>query len=1243
MKSKVMIVLVVGMLLVAEIIARTPRSVSGPSAASVVSLATFTDRGGAKESPKLVAAYGKLPLAFEANDGQMSPRVKFLSRGQGYMLFLTSTDAVLAFQNHSAAKPRNPKHEGITPGTSAANVTPLRMSLVAPCPNPRIDGLELLPGKSNYFIGNDPAKWRTNVRRYAKVRYQDVYPGVDLVYYGNQGQLEYDFVVAPAADPTRIRLSIDSARKLKTDTHGDLILRIADTEVRLVKPTVYQESGGNRKAIASRYVLHGRREVGFEVAAYDRNEPLIIDPVLSYSTYLGGSSGAFGNAIAVDSAGNAYVTGGTNSIDFPTKNPAQAASGGNTDVFVAKFDPTGSTLLYSTYLGGTGEDSGNSVAVDSSGTAYLTGMTRSSNFPTKNPLQSALGGGRDVFVAKLDSTGSALVYSTFLGGSGDDWGNGIAVDVSGNAYVAGKTGSVNFPTKNSLQSASGGGDDAFVVKLNPTGSALVYSTYLGGSALDEARGIAVDVTGNAYVTGDTSSRDFPIKNPFQPTQNGSQNAFVTKLDPTGSALVYSTYLGGSGLDQGNRIAIDSSGNLYVTGFTDSPNFPTRNPFQAAFKGTVFGISNVFVTKFDPTGSALVFSTYLGGTGNENGGDLGEDVAVDSAGNVYVAGLTSSSDFPLSNSIQSSLVAQSCDGYGYGPYSCGNTAFVTELNTAGSTLVFSTYVGSVGGNFEDGRGIALDAAGNVYVTGLAPSTNLLVTPAAFQPVGNPNGDTLIAKINPTDAPGFSLPSFSLNFPDEGVGGTSQSIPLLLANTGSATLNITSIVPSGDFAVAGTGCGGSVAGGISCPVNVTFTPTAAGTRTGTLTFTDNAASSPQTVTLSGKGIVGLSATLSPSSLNFNSQTMGTTSPVQTVSLTNTGSATLTINGISISGANPSAFTISANSSCGGSLAVGASCTVGAAFAPTAIGNLSATLEIFDNSAQSPRTVALTGVGLAPPTVTLSATSLSFLVQVVGSTSPPQTVTLATSGSGTLANISINASSNFNATSNCGASIPGGTNCSITVTFTPTASGNLTGTLVVASNASNGVQMVSVSGLGIDFSLSPVSSSATIRAGQTASYTLSLAGTAGFNGAVQLTCAGAPQFANCLASPNPVTLSGTTSATSTVAVSTAACSLVPTDPAPLRFPKVRFPGLLVAWFALLLTLFVVWWAHREEVGLRPWGLMAQACLLFLAGLSVSCGGGSTTPRCQNATPTGNYTLTISGSAGGVTHSTRLSLTVQ
>ena len=487
---------------------------------------------------RIVETYGKLPLSFEANQGQTDRRVKFISRGPGYTLFLNSTEAVLSLsspQSSQRAQRMTPNFLSASSAPSAVNdpnpqSTVLRMKLVGANPHPEVVGLEELPGKSNYFIGNDPAKWRTNVPTYARVQYKDVYPGVDLVYYGNQRQLEYDLIVAPGADPGAITLSFEGVERLRIDAQGDLVLDTSGGEIRQHKPLVYQEVDGVQREISGAYVLNGGRQVGFEVAAYDASKPLIIDPVLSYSTYLGGSRSDAGFGIAVDASGNAYVTGFTGSTDFPTASPLQPAFGGGPsfgDAFVTKVSASGNALVYSTYLGGSDDEFGEHIAVDASGNAYVTGLTDSTNFPTASPFQAAFGGNRDAFVTKLNAAGNTLVYSTYLGGSADDDSRGIAVDAAGNAYLAGFTGSPNFPTASPIQPANAGGTDAFVTKLNAAGNALVYSTYLGGT--ESGRGIAVDASGNAYVTGQTNSTNFPTVNPFQATKAGSSDAFVAKI------------------------------------------------------------------------------------------------------------------------------------------------------------------------------------------------------------------------------------------------------------------------------------------------------------------------------------------------------------------------------------------------------------------------------------------------------------------------------------------------------------------------------------------------------------------------------------------------------------------------------------------------------------------------------------------------------------------------------------------
>jgi hypothetical protein len=585
----------------------------------------------------------------------------------------------------------------------------------------RVVGAAELPGKVNYFIGNDPAKWRTNVATYAQVKYENVYPGVDLIYYGNQGRLEYDFVIAPGADPGLIALRFRGGSDVAVDQNGDLLLNSED--VRFQKPVVYQNNDGTRKPVESQYVMTAENTIRFTVGDYDRSKPLVIDPVLVYSTYLGGSGQDFGSGVAADASGNTYVTGQAFSFDFPTLNALQSTNAGSafdpSNVFITKINASGSSLVYSTYLGGNGRDAGSGIAIDPSGNVYVTGRANSFDFPTVNALQAVSHAccgvnGTTGFVAKLNSAGSALIYSTYLGGFGEDSGNAIATDAAGNAYVTGMTGSPNQPcdacnfptTANALQpnlgGVSGASNNAFVTKINPNGSALIFSTYLGGSSSDAGNSIAVDTAGNVYVTGTAQSSNFPTANALQPNRTGGENAFVTKINPSGSTFVYSTYLGGSSPtgDSGDGIAVDSSGNAYVSGSTFSADFPTVNPVQSTLKG----VSDAFLTKINASGSALVYSTFLGGSGTEFAGG----VAVDDLGNAYIAGATESTDFPTLNALQATVGGPSFDG------------FVTEINPSGGALIYSTYLGGSGDDFAGG--IALDPLGNVYVSGSTNSAN-----------------------------------------------------------------------------------------------------------------------------------------------------------------------------------------------------------------------------------------------------------------------------------------------------------------------------------------------------------------------------------------------------------------------------------------------------------------------------------------------------------------------------------------
>jgi Beta-propeller repeat len=703
-------------------------------------------------------AYGKLPLRFEANAGQTASQVKFLSRGSGYTLFLSPAEAVLALSNRKSK-------------TDGGSKSVVRMKLAGANPAPQLEGAEALPGKSNYLIGNDPSKWRQSVASYEKVRYRSVYPGIDLIYYGNQRQLEYDFVVAPGADPKAIKLDFDGVKQIRMDDRGDLVLITGDAEVRQSKPVTYQEVNGRRQEIASQYALAENGEVSFKIGQYDRSLPLVIDPVLSYATFLGGNDSESAEAIAVDAAGNAYVTGYTLSLDFPTKDPMQAEIAGLQDAFVIKLNQDGSDLVFSTYLGGDGSEEGTDIAVDGEGNVCVIGWTGSDNFPTVNPLQPMNGGGSDVFVAKLKGDGSALIFSTYLGGGGIDTDGSLKVDKEGDIVVTGFTTSTNFPTVNAFQPVHAdsilspctitlplgicirlpysGNEDAFVAKLKGDGSVLVFSTYLGGSRGDDGQDLAIDGNGDIYVIGVTGSTDFPTANPLQAANASNDDrpdvspdyfydAFAAKFNANG-ALVYSTYFGGSSNDFGRAISLDEAGNVYLLGRTASPNFPTVVPL----KSTLSGNTDLFVAKLNRTGSAILYSTYLGGSSFEQAGDL----KVDAQGNAYITGSTESTDFPTVNAIQSVLSPG-------GPCRVIITndplsdVVVVKLNVEGSRLIYSTYLG--GSCIDDGLAIAIDRFGSAYVAGWTTSDNFPVTPGAFQTVLTPPDfagllDTFILKI------------------------------------------------------------------------------------------------------------------------------------------------------------------------------------------------------------------------------------------------------------------------------------------------------------------------------------------------------------------------------------------------------------------------------------------------------------------------------------------------------------------
>lgn len=707
--------------------------VTQPTSTTAITPATRT---------RINATYAALPLAFEANQGQVDPQVKYMARGNGYTLFLTGNDAVISLysseknseQTVASRTNRRIRSQSGLQKTRTLSTSVMRMHVVNGNSQARVVATDQLPGKINYYIGSDTSKWRTDVGQYARVSYEDVYRGVNLAFHGGQRQMEFDFIVAPRANPSVIKLGFRGARKISTDASGNLVLVSSNGDLMLHRPIAYQQGNDGRHSVDARFVVKANNEVAFALGPYDRSRELVIDPSLSYATYLGGNAEDEVFAIAVDSSGNAYVAGQTLSTNFPTHSGTISTSGGF-DAFVSKLNQTGTAPVdFTTLIGGSANDSALGIAENPTG-IYVIGNTSSALAFTAT---IGPGGGQDLFVAKLDNAAGAIQYLTKIGGTGTDSGNAIAVDLSGNAYLSGETFSTDFPTAVPIQSTNAGADDGFVAKLNPTGTALLYSTYLGGSGGDLATGIALDGQNNAYVTGITVSSNFPTTaGAFQTTVGGADDSFIAGIKADGSGLIYSTYLGGSGSDDALGIAVDSVGEAYVTGNTTSANFPTVNPQQ----GTLSGATDVFITKLNSNGSALLFSTYFGGSLDESG----VGVALDSFNDVYATGDTASSNFPTGGSaFQTSLQGSS-------------NAFVTELSNTGF-LVYSSYLGgNLTGNLLPVTStpigaVAVDSTSSAYLAGSTSSNaNFPVTAGVLQTTfAGGLADAFVAKVGAAPA-------------------------------------------------------------------------------------------------------------------------------------------------------------------------------------------------------------------------------------------------------------------------------------------------------------------------------------------------------------------------------------------------------------------------------------------------------------------------------------------------------------
>jgi hypothetical protein len=993
-------------------------------------------------------AYGTLPLAFEANQGQTAPEVRYLAHGQSYQLFLTNQEAVLTLRQPAAsaksAKLASPVAMRMHHKPNAAVKTSvLRMHFDGANPAAEIAGTKQLPGKTNYFIGNDPKNWHTGVPSYEAVRYQGIYPGVDMLFYGRQRRLEYDFIVAPGADPKAIALSISGARKLELNSRGDVLMSAAGGKVALQKPVVYQEVNGQRREIAANYTIASDHQIRFAIARYDHSQPLTIDPVLTYSTYIGGESVDLALGLALDAAGDAYIAGETFSTAFPQMNPVAGPPSEVTAVgaaFVTELNPGGTALLYSTYLGGSGNvnfgDEGNAIAVDTATppNIYVTGFTSSADFPLSTtvlpyqgtaPASVTAASAAFVTVIAPSATGLAqLAYSTYLGGDVNDTGNGIAVDAGGKVYVVGATQSTTFPAVGTQitagQTSTGDAGNAFLSKFDPTVSGtpgLLYSTYIGGSGAgssflfgfaDEALAVTTDATADAYLVGGTMSTDFPvagaaISGSAACGANGNGSAFVSVVNTTAQALLYSHCLSGNpgeeaafGVNLGTGVPSVATKIVYVTGTTSSTNFPHTAGSIPPAGAVTNGVA--FVSLLNTLTGTLQYSTFLGGTNS----DTGFSIASDSAGLAYVAGLTASADFPIT---QGALQETRNNPNG--------TAFVSKISPNGNglaDLVYSTYFGGQTLNAtltapDSAQGIAVSGT-NAYIAGYMTAPDMLTSSGAFQTGLGAAGATnaFIADLPLT--PTITITPASNDFGTQLVGTATQPFFFTITNnTGTPvtlplTVVITPSVGSGtDFSApaAGSSCtvGESLPGGSSCTLGVTYTPSAVGPNAATLSTPDSFdPGHPLTVSLTGNGSTTAGAiTFSPTNLTFAGQLLTTTSPTQTVTISNPSTITpLTVSAISIPATDP--FTIT-NTTCPTLPVVltvspgGTTCVLTVAFNPSATttpGPVASAITVTDSANGSPQTVVLNGtawdfsVSAAAVSVARGATG-SFPVVVTG----------------------------------------------------------------------------------------------------------------------------------------------------------------------------------------------------------------------------------------------------------------------
>ncbi len=1591
---------------------------------------------GACDGHRDCASSFSLPMTIEANQGQADPRVKFIARGQGITALLTTEGIELVVgsaqkgtagrvvqlrfgrelaedransqsgestagkterpRRASSAAPggahsRRRRKSGGAAGTSrhrrarkkaarprirrkraAGDSAPTQKQVphqtapvIPTAPRekypPSADAGSLqwrgdgrIAAETNYFLGNDPAKWRTHVPHFSRVIARGVLPGADVVAYGNGRGLEYDLRVAPGVDARSLRLQISGADQLKLDVNGDLVILAAGREIRMKKPAMYEETiasdsaHGNSlnpeldgRAVAGGYTIEADGNVGFRIDAADVAArldqarlsrhgtvglagmgTLVIDPSLSvsYSTFLGGTGDDSATSVKVDSSGKVYVSGTTTSAaTFSESSKKLGPEGGTSDYFIAKIDPTKSglnSLLYLTFIGGSGDEEGGFLAVDANGNAAIAGTTTSTDFPvTDGSTRTA--GSNDATVAEINAAGSQLVFSTLFGGSGaeatqgpggiamDGTGNvyvamdtnstdlrtttgafqtaygggtsdgflaifgptatptlkycsylglnaqasvaGVAVDSAGNAFLAGFTSNPNgtMNTANGFQPNYGGDPfDGFVMKITPAGngpSDLSYATFLGGGNSDKALAIAVgaNLPATAYVTGSTQSSNFPTDGSvtaLQTSLKGTANAFLAVISQNATtgmtSLAYSSYLGGSETDAGQSVWFGAVNQIYVTGITTSWDFPRQDNFQP-FNGD----SDAFVTMLDPTSAgavSLLYSTFLGGTApiGVTAGSSGNAVTVDSSGYVYVVGATTTADFPRAgnpmNGVQ--ITCSSCQqsppendafvvkiatsaatnpsvsfssanvNFGSQPVGMPNNAQlpVAIINTGDAPLSISSIsiTGANSGDFSAvnpepclaspigaGSSCAFEMQFEASVVGIEgaflsvsdtapgspqvlallgtgagplavpspPSINFGSVPVGTTPsqavtLRNTGNQTLLitnigvagnniaqfplsadtcssslspgvscgfsitftpsatgtfsATVNVTDnsgnlagavqvipltgtatpaAPLLNISPTALAFAAQAVGSTSGNQAVTVVNQGSGTLNISAIAITGsganNFGIVPAGSNpcpssGTLASAASCTVTINFTPQSGGTKNASLSLSDNAAGSPQTVSLTGIAVAP-AITLSASSLTFGAQPAGTASTPQNVTLSNPGTTSLGISGIVLNGTNPTDFIETNN--CPQSLGVNASCVITVKFDPSATGSSSrtASISISDNAPQSPQTIALAG-SVTVATVSVSPATIAFGNQVVGGTGSPVAVTVKNTGTGalTVSGASITDTTDFTLKNNCSGAVPGGGTCTVQITFAPAApvtgaqcgstSGAKSATLTLTDNATDSPQSVMLNGTATDFCPDPPTvggTSQTVPAGTTAVFNLDITSMDGFAGTVGLACTGAvPGAGSCTTSPSTVNVPANGQAAFVANIPTASGLVRPKAKEFNSPPWNRYP-IVIALLSLVGLASLSRRAVQPSASLgknRQPGATphfcpkriiraAQACsLLLMLGLAISAcgsgsGGGSSVPQPNT------YSFTVTATAGGTTRTIALTLTVQ